>query len=210
MTVFVEFISWNRGSCWLQVAAAFMLRKIRELEPVSPISGHLFRRVEPSSSTKPIDTKLWNVCWILFWLQNIPTSRLPGLKFLQGLCFWFELLPFRLGRLEKPWHQRSSGQFRCQCSQTLEGYDWNLTSSLLQRAPQQKDTKNTTCPSPTGKTWPVMMQQTAGASLAALAFAFALAFALAAACSESESDEICPFLRLSAWGRRQRWVYVGT
>lgn len=50
-----------------------------------------------------------------------------------------------------------------------------------------------------------MMQQTAGASLAALAFAFALAFALAAACSESESDEICPFLRLSAWGRRQRW-----
>lgn len=45
MTVFVEFISWNRGSCWLQVAAAFMLRKICDFEPVSPISGHLFRRV---------------------------------------------------------------------------------------------------------------------------------------------------------------------
>lgn len=130
MTVFVEFISWNRGSCWLQVAAAFMLRKICDFEPVSPISGHLFRRVP----LPPLLNQLIPNCEMLvgsfFLAPKHPHFQwLPGLKFLQGFCFRFELLPFGLGRLEKPWHQCSSGQFRCQCSQTLEGYDWNLTSS---------------------------------------------------------------------------------
>ena len=205
---FVELYSWwNWGFCRLQVAPELVAKYVRrniwtsEFDHMSPISTCqvIFLGVFPSYSTKPIGTNCEILVGPFFGSKH---SRLPGLKFLQGLCFRFEFLPFRLGRLEKPRHQCSSGQFRCQCSQTLEGYDWNLTSSLLQRAHQQKDTKKKRDMSITNeKTWRIMMQLNAGASLVALAFAFALAFALAAACSESESDEIWPFLRLSAWGR---------